>query len=429
MSSLGRIRIAHRRRIPGEATTGASGNSDDGATIADGAGKMEAVGISRVEVVGDDDHDATLILHLVLQIQKVVNSLMDQPLMMNEYQAQVPWQRGQGIEMDFRSFMIQGINGEFNFLPEGGFDDNQGSFSMKSVNNKTPIINTEPISAMLPKNVVDNIIDSSNTSSDDELPSVHPPTSSFLKVGEKLKAMGKRKLAADALREGSHHRAQRALVQESKVAGDALTPLDVDSDPDIHGKFEPAYRVVAHVTPPSWKQHLRDISIEQLCDIHDRAYIQREVKRDKAYADLENKCIEAFQDLYKNPLVSDIHSKIKTLQGQEIDGLRQDRAVVVSKVVPDAIMKLVHSDEMGILVARLVRAAIIHGRCTEFEEVAKLKEPFVLEKMPSYRTSSKDEYDQAREDMANASYPFLSEFTSNSYASVEQLLSIKPRSL
>ncbi|GKD48051.1 hypothetical protein Tco_1277027 [Tanacetum coccineum] len=54
MSSLGRIRIAHRRRIPGEATTGASGNSDDGATIADGAGKMEAVGISRVEVVVSD---------------------------------------------------------------------------------------------------------------------------------------------------------------------------------------------------------------------------------------------------------------------------------------------------------------------------------------------------------------------------------------
>ncbi|GKF17784.1 hypothetical protein Tco_0062702, partial [Tanacetum coccineum] len=63
------------------------------------------------------------------------------------------------------------------------------------------------------------------------------------------------------------------------------------------------------------------------------------------------------------------------------------------------------------------------------EEVAKLKEPFILEKMPDYRTSSKDEYDRAGEDMANASYPFLSKFISNPYASVEQLLSIKPRSL
>ncbi|GKA33239.1 hypothetical protein Tco_0719606 [Tanacetum coccineum] len=53
MSSPGRIRIARHRRIPGGATTGASGNSDDGATIADGAGKMGVVGIFGVEVVGD----------------------------------------------------------------------------------------------------------------------------------------------------------------------------------------------------------------------------------------------------------------------------------------------------------------------------------------------------------------------------------------
>ncbi|GKD62115.1 hypothetical protein Tco_1299624 [Tanacetum coccineum] len=87
--------------------------------------------------------------------------------------------------MDFRSIMIQGVDGEFNFLPEGGFDDNQGSFSAKSVNNKTPIIDAEPISVVLPSN-------------------------------------------------GSYCRARRAPVQASKVAGDALTPLDVDSDPDIH---------------------------------------------------------------------------------------------------------------------------------------------------------------------------------------------------
>ncbi|GKD05861.1 hypothetical protein Tco_1180835 [Tanacetum coccineum] len=65
MSSPDRIRIARRQRILGGATTGASRNSDDGATIADGAGKIGAVGISEVEVVGDDDRDATLLLHLV----------------------------------------------------------------------------------------------------------------------------------------------------------------------------------------------------------------------------------------------------------------------------------------------------------------------------------------------------------------------------
>ncbi|GKE15462.1 hypothetical protein Tco_1423039, partial [Tanacetum coccineum] len=345
--------------------------------------------------------------------------------------------------MDFRSFMIQGVDGEFNFLLEGGFEGNQGSFFAKSMNNETPILDEEPISVVLPANVTDNIIDSSNTSSNDELPPVHPPTSSFSEVGEKSKAARKRKLVVAALREGSHRRARRAPLQASKVTGDASIPLDVDSDPDIHGKFEHVYR-----------QHLRDISIEQLCDIHDRAYMRqtildnmlnsktkelisalhkamascdairdREVKRDKAYVELEKKCNKALQDLDKNHLVSDTRSEIETLEVQvnglhneygrllieerkwEIDRLRQDRAAVVSKVVPDAAMKLVYGDEMGVLVARLVRAAIIHGRCTAFEEIAKLKEPFVLEKMPGYRMSSKDEYDRVREDMANASFP------------------------
>ncbi|GJW55418.1 hypothetical protein Tco_0099503 [Tanacetum coccineum] len=182
---------------------------------------------------------------------------------------------------------------------------------------------------------------------------------------------------------------------------------------------------------------------------------EREIKRDKAYAEVEKKCNEALQDLDKNPLIFDMRSEIKVLLGQTpsllrakidglesekerlkaseiqllqvIDSLRQDRAAIVTKVVPDTAMKLVHSDEMDVLVAKLVREAIIHGRCATFEEVAKLNEPFILEKMLGYRTSSKEEYDRAGDDLANASYSFLSEFTSNPYASVEQLLSKKPR--
>nr|GEX96969.1 hypothetical protein [Tanacetum cinerariifolium] len=38
----------------GGATAGTSGNSNDGATIADGASKMGVVGISRIEVVVSD---------------------------------------------------------------------------------------------------------------------------------------------------------------------------------------------------------------------------------------------------------------------------------------------------------------------------------------------------------------------------------------
>ncbi|GKF25203.1 hypothetical protein Tco_0081097 [Tanacetum coccineum] len=48
---------------PGGASTDASGNSDDGATIADGAGKMGAVGISGIEVVGISVSDSELSKH------------------------------------------------------------------------------------------------------------------------------------------------------------------------------------------------------------------------------------------------------------------------------------------------------------------------------------------------------------------------------
>ncbi|GKC59967.1 hypothetical protein Tco_1087565, partial [Tanacetum coccineum] len=54
-----------------------------------------------------------------------------------------------------------------------------------------------------------------------------------------------------------------------------------------------------------------------------------------------------------------------------------------------------------------IKAFMFRGRCTVFKEVANLKEPFVLEKWPGYHPSSKEEFDRAGDDLANASYPFL----------------------
>ncbi|GJS39460.1 hypothetical protein Tco_0564503 [Tanacetum coccineum] len=166
----------------------------------------------------------------------------------------------------------------------------------------------------------------------------------------------------------------------------------------------------------------------------------RELEKDKAYAELERKCNEALFDLDKNPLVADMRTEIETLQGRvdglhsectrlEMDMLKQDRASVVAKVVPDAVTKLIRSDEMGMLVANLVKASIIYGRCAAFDEVANLKEPFIMEKMDGYRPTLNQEYDQAGDDLANASYPFLSKYVNDPYASLEQLLSKKPESL
>nr|GEW28575.1 hypothetical protein [Tanacetum cinerariifolium] len=295
------------------------------------------------------------------------------------------------------SFMLKGVDGELNFLPTEGVSEGQNSPSAKSVNNDAP----------------------------DEQTLVGPSLPPRPEANRKLKILGKWKVASE--------------FPSAKELRDAT---------DCHW-------VVAHVTPLSWKQHLREIRKEQLCDIHDRAYMRkavldnllnsrtrelisahhkaktsydaiqaRELDKDRAYAELERKCNEALQDLDKNLFVFDMRAEIK-----EIDSLNQDRAVVVSKVVPDAAMKLVRNDDLGVLITKLIRSSIIYGCCQAFEEVTAMKEPFVLEKMSGYRPSSEDEYDQAGDALVNALYPFLAEYVVNSYASLEQLLLKKPPSL
>nr|GEW88234.1 reverse transcriptase domain-containing protein [Tanacetum cinerariifolium] len=366
----------------------------------------------------------------------------------------------------------------------GCIDDNQCSPSSKFVNNESSVIDVNPLTSVHPSNFVEDVADSNDASTgDNKNPLV-------------------RKMAAQA----------------SKVASKASDSIDDDSDHDIH-KFPLAkevkdsvdcHWVVAHVTPPSWKKHLHQISIKQLCDIYDRAYMRqvvldnmlnsrtrelisalhkatascdairaRELKKDIAYAELERKCNEALLDMDKNLLVADIGTEIETLHGRvdglynectqlvleekkwinydqtlfslqsKIEGLKSEREretqalrdsifardgcvkarSVVAKVVLDAATKLIRSDEMGMLVAKLVKASIIYGRCAAFEEVAKLKDPFVMEKMDGYRPSSKQKYDQHGDDLTNASYPFLFKYVNDPYAFLEQLLSKKPESL
>ena len=60
------------------------------------------------------------------------------------------------------------------------------------------------------------------------------------------------------------------------------------------------------------------------------------------------------------------------------EDLRNDRAEVVSKVVPYIAMELYHSDEVGKVIADLVNVAIYHGKCRTLEEVAATGEPVIL---------------------------------------------------
>ncbi|GJV67240.1 hypothetical protein Tco_1482749 [Tanacetum coccineum] len=62
---------------------------------------------------------------------------------------------------------------------------------------------------------------------------------------------------------------------------------------------------------------------------------------------------------------------------------------VGSKVVPYPAMELIHSDDMGSLVGRLVSSAVVCRRCRAFEQVSEMKEPFDLSKAKGYRSSYK----------------------------------------
>ncbi|GJW64850.1 hypothetical protein Tco_0116734 [Tanacetum coccineum] len=313
---------------------------------------------------------------------------------------------------------MEGVDDEFNVLPEGGLNEGERPPSIKSVNNEAPVVDAELITVVHPSEFAENIGDSDDAPSEnDEMTLIGHSKPHNLEVGTSSKDTGKRKQVADSFGEGPHQRTQKVPPQASKVVGDPCNPLDVDSDPDIHA-------VLDNTLKRRTRKLMSALSKARAsCD----AIQEREAKKDKAYAELERKLTGSTTSIEGSSLKRRsglIMSKPCLSFGQN-----QDKAAVVSKVVPHVATEFVRSDEMGLLVARLVKVALFHGRCAAFEDVSNLKEPFALEKMPGYRSSSKEEFNQAGDDLANAYYPFLAEATADLYAYVEQLLSKKPRSL
>nr|GEX96250.1 hypothetical protein [Tanacetum cinerariifolium] len=332
----------------------------------------------------------------------------------NKFDKKIFW--GQGLKTSWKHcpkepviyYRGQKMDGEFKFLSKGCIDNNQCSPSSKFVNNEAPVIDTKTLTSVHPSDFVKDVVDSDDASAgDNENPLVGTSLPPLPEAGKKVISLGKRKLPSGV--GDSLSKVQKMVAQASKVDGEASDPLDVDSDPDID-EF------------PSAKESRTRELISTLykattsCDVI-RA---RELEKDRAYAELEKKCNEAL------PWIR-IHWLL--ICELRLRHCRGDRASVVAKVVLDAAIKLICSDEIGMLVAKLVKASIIYGRWAAFEEVAKLKEPFIMEKMAGYRPSSKQECDQDGDDLANALYPFLSKYVNDPYASLEQLLSKKLETL
>ncbi|GKB70098.1 hypothetical protein Tco_0931510 [Tanacetum coccineum] len=273
--------------------------------------------------------------------------------------------------MDFRIFMMEGVDVEFYFSLEGGVGDEDGrSPYTMFVNNETP--RDEVI-------LVDRVVA-------DKAKNRNVATSS--------RVVGKMKQTAESLGRKTHQKSRKDLDKNPLVMNMRVEIENLQGQVDkLHGEYR---RLV--LEEKKWGNYEQPLFV-----LHSKVEgLETEMKRLK---------------------------KSESQLLQEIDGLKQDRVTVVVKVVPHVATELVRSYKIGLLIARLVKTTHVHGRCTTFEEVADLKEPFELEKMHGYRHLSKKEFDQASDNLATASYSFLAEATADPYAPLDTLLSKRPKSL
>nr|GEU41100.1 hypothetical protein [Tanacetum cinerariifolium] len=297
-------------------------------------------------------------------------------------------------------------------------------------------------------------------------------------------------LGLENTHQSSTSRATHAKTSSSK--DDAPFLIVSDDEEGLPDFFElkdanACHLKISSITPLAWKNHLDNHIDLELLDLHDCCYAKqaivnnamnriyhellqvieklrcecdvirsKERARDEEYDGLRVK-YEAFMiDFEKNPTVIFLREKISALSTEakehklslnrmmlesqklevvevsfqkEVEELKQDKREVVSKFIPYVVMELVHSDNMGSLVGKLVSFAIVYGRCRAFEQVAGIKEPFDLSKLKDYRSSYKKDHTQASNDLATATFPWLDEFVVDPSAPIEALLSKNPLTL
>ncbi|GJY24347.1 hypothetical protein Tco_0398005 [Tanacetum coccineum] len=253
---------------------------------------------------------------------------------------------GNWKEMDFRSFMLGGVDGELNFLPAEGASKGQNAPSSKS-----------------------NVADSDDPSyGEDEQTLIGPSLSPHREVSKKFKILGMRKVASGVPGKALPLKVQKAPAQASKVAGEASTPLDVDSDSDIHAK---ELKDVTDLGLENLSPHF--IMPKLLMMLFEHGSLIR-IGPMLNWKESVMRLFRIWRRILLSPICV-LRSKLCKDKWMVfiIDSLKQDRATIVSKFIPDAAMKLIHSD-----------------------------------------------------DLANASYPFLAEYVTNPYVSLEQILSKKP---
>ncbi|GKE18641.1 hypothetical protein Tco_1426218 [Tanacetum coccineum] len=154
----------------------------------------------------------------------------------------------------------------------------------------------------------------------------------------------------------------------------------------------------------------------QLLDLHDR-YYARHVVVDNVVNKRSRELLEVIEKLRRE---CDVIKERESTREEESESLR-----IASLEAEKAQLEVVKVS----IRKELVSSAIFYGRCKAFEQVAAMKEPFNLSKVKGYCPSYKKEHDQAGNDLATATFPWLLEFVADPSALVEVLLSKKPPSL
>ncbi|GJW39928.1 hypothetical protein Tco_0065773 [Tanacetum coccineum] len=295
-----------------------------------------------------------------------------------------------GKEMAFRNFMFTKDVEDISFLPHEPYPGFGVGSPSTSINSEPPLLEVKPLDSVNPDQFVKNTTDLGDSLVRKEMPVVGSGS-----IAERMKIGG------------TGQGISSPAPMEAKAESFAYPTIFYDEGLPVALELQTAidcHLMVSNITPLTWRGHL---------DNQSEVLREREKARDKKCGELKAKCEAAMTDFHKNLAVMVLRQKIVSLLA-EVRGhrgstprrnqvVKYDRAEVVSKVVPYVAMELVHSDEMTMLVGRLVSSTIFYGRCVALEEVAKMKEPFDLVKVKEVTT-----------------YPS---------ASIEALLSKKPKSL
>ncbi|GKE50380.1 hypothetical protein Tco_1481638, partial [Tanacetum coccineum] len=185
-----------------------------------------------------------------------------------------------------------------------------------------------------------------------------------------------------------NERNSRAVRAKNSASKDDDPILSIsDDDEGLPNSFElkdanSCHLKISAITPPAWKVNKRAREFLQVIKkMRGEADVikARERSCKEEYEELRVKCEDAMAEFDQNPAILVLRENISSLTAdvdsleaekarleaveaslcREVEELKQDRRDVVSKVVPYAAMKLVHSDELGRLVGTLVSGSCL----------------------------------------------------------------------